>query len=107
MAMVSDQIDISARTTTTLRATQFIVDHIPRRLKLVFIPSMYFSFFERSVASGQCLLADHVSLLSLRPEIHRERKDDRNRLAVERPGLELPSFDGIDSRLIQSEGKAF
>ena len=35
MAMVSDQTDISASTTTTPFATQFIDDNIPRRLKLV------------------------------------------------------------------------
>ena len=43
MAMVSDQIDMSASTMTTPRATQFMVENIPRRLKLLL--SMYFSFF--------------------------------------------------------------
>ena len=40
IAIVSDHTDMIARTTTTPRATQFIVDHMPRRLKLVFIPSI-------------------------------------------------------------------
>ena len=51
MAIVSDQIDISASTTTTPRATQFIVANIPRRLKLLL--SMYFSFFQWPAVSGK------------------------------------------------------
>src|ERR1700741_3423737 len=83
--MVSDQIDMSASTMTTPRATQFMVENIPRRLKLLL--SMYFSLL-------QC-------------EIHGERKDDRNGLSVQRSRFEFPAFDGVECRLIESEWQAF
>src|SRR5258706_4722291 len=85
MAIVSDQIDMSASTTTTPRAIQFMVPSIPRRLKLLL--SMYFS------------------LLQLK--IYGERKDNWNRLSVERSSFEFPAFDRFEGRLIESEGETF
>jgi len=81
MAIVSDQMDMSASTTTTPRATQFMVENIPRRLKLLL--SMYFSLLQR--------------------EIHGERKDNWNWLSVERSRFEFPAFYGVERRLVESE----
>src|ERR1051325_10099900 len=83
MAMVSDQMDMSASTTTTPFATQFIECHIPIRLKLVSIPC----------------IRDLSSLLQT--EVDRQIEDDRDRLAIEGAGLELPTLDRVDGVLVE------
>src|SRR4029078_829064 len=87
MAMVSDQMDMSASTMTTPFATQFIECHIPIRLKLVSIPC----------------IRDLSSLLQT--EHDRQIEDDGNRLSVERAGGEFPPLHGIERRLVETHRK--
>src|SRR5256885_14910993 len=87
MAIVSDQIDIATSTSTTPRASQFIVCHMPIRLKLVCICSMKTS---------------PLLTISLDAEIDGEVVDDRNGLAVQRARPELPSFHGLQRDVVQS-----
>src|ERR1051326_4903032 len=88
-AIVRDQTDMMNKTTTTPRATQFIVAHMPRRLKFVFIPSIGYSFY--------------LSSTSLQPERHGQVVIHRNRLPVECSRCELPAFHGFERRIGETE----
>src|SRR5438874_1629482 len=89
MAIVSDQIDMMARTMTTPRATQFMEAHIPRRLKLEFIPSM------------------KTSPSLLQTECDGEVVVHRHRLPVQCARFEFPSLHGFECLIGQSHRQRF
>src|ERR1700741_821347 len=95
MAIVSDQIDISARRMPTDLPTHVIDSHIPMMLKLASIPSM---------ACTSPLYVDAPRRL-FEPEIDGEVVVDGDRVSVQRARFEFPEADGPEGFLVQPHWK--
>src|SRR5688500_400234 len=96
MAIVRDQTDISASTTTTPFPRGVIAFHIPAIVKWDDMSSMDCSFSETL-----------FDLRLLESEIHGQVVDDGNRLTVECTWPEFPSLDCFERRLVESHRERF
>src|ERR1051326_5120580 len=91
-------MDMMARTMTTPRATQFIVAHIPRRLKFVFIPSMKTSPYSllQSESDGEVVVHRHrLSVQCSRFELPLLHRFERGVAESHRQRLEEARFRDV------------